>query len=98
MLFAVILKDAPSQPETRQKYLPDHIRFSEANADKILLAGSLSSEIGGGAAGGLWIVEAKDRAAVESLCHEDPFWIAGLRSAIEIYQWGREFPDQPVSL
>ena len=46
--------------------------------------------------GGLWVVRAPDRAAVEALIATDPFTTGGLRAGWDIFHWSKALP-QPVS-
>ncbi|MHB1304055.1 MAG: YciI family protein [Acidiphilium sp.] len=73
--------------------MPDHLAFLERNAAAIAAAGPLRDPAAGVAAGGLWIVEAADRATVEILVHTDPFWSTGLRRSVRILAWNRVFAD-----
>ena len=93
MLFAVQFEDDPDLGQSvRQKHMPDHLAFLETNSDRILAAGPLL--IGEGAIdGGLWLVEAEDRDAVEALVQADPFWPTGLRRAVRIHHWRQVFAD-----
>ncbi|MGH6962403.1 MAG: YciI family protein [Dongiaceae bacterium] len=46
----------------------------------------------GAPAGGLWLVEADDPAAVTTLYQGDPFWPTGLRRSVRILGWSRVSP------
>lgn len=96
MLFAVRFEDDPARIDVRQREMAAHLAWLEAHANRILVAGSLRREPGAHAEGGLWIVEAEDRAAVEALVEEDPFWTAGLRAAVHIHHWSKAFEDRRV--
>ena len=87
----VLFTDAPSAGAAlRRERMPAHLAFLEAHADRIEAAGPLHAPSGEGA-GGLWIVEAEDEAAVERLIREDPFWPTGLRESHRILVWTRVF-------
>jgi uncharacterized protein YciI len=91
MLYAVIFTDDPERGAARAQHMAAHLAFLERNAARIKAAGPL---LGGEAPpGGLWLVEAPDRAAVQALVEEDPFWPTGLRRATAIHEWRRVFAD-----
>ena len=89
MLYAVIFTDDPARSAARAQHMAAHLAFLERNARHITAAGPLL----GGTLGGLWLVEAPDRDAVQALVEEDPFWPTGLRQAIAIHEWRRVFAD-----
>lgn len=91
MMYAVLFEDDPARADRRQAHMPAHLTFLAANADRIRAAGPLL-EAGAGA-GGLWLVEAEDAAAVRTLCEADPFWPTGLRRSVRILEWRRVFAD-----
>lgn len=91
-MFAVLFTDDPDRAEARERLMPQHLDFLEHHKDHVLAAGPLRGA-GGEAAGGLWLVEAPDRAAVERLVEEDPFWPTGLRKSVSILEWRRVFAD-----
>ena len=44
--------------------------------------------------GGLWIVEAASKAAVLDLMKSDPFYLCGLRQAVEVLHWSKALEDK----
>jgi uncharacterized protein YciI len=95
-LFAVLLEDSlDGAPEIRRRHMGAHLDFLDRNAAAILAAGPLHQIAPAAAApaGGLWLVEATDSAAVEALVREDPFWSAGLRRAVRLVEWRQVFAD-----
>jgi uncharacterized protein YciI len=89
MLFAVIFRDKPGHGAVRQQWLDAHIRWVDEHSDVVRVAGSLRHELGDVPIGGLWIVEAESKAAVDALLRTDPFWTAGLRESVEILHWSK---------
>ena len=87
MRYIVRFTDNEDFAHKRQEHMPDHLAFLSRNSDHILAAGPLAEPEGGAGAGGLWVVEAPDHAAVEALVEEDPFFPTGLRKDISILQW-----------
>jgi uncharacterized protein YciI len=91
MLFIVKLIDKPNSLGIRQQYLEDHKAWLAAHASQVIVSGALRHDPDGQPFGGLWIVEADGKSAVEQLLETDPFWKQGLRASREIWHWSR--PD-----
>lgn len=91
MLFAVLFEDDPARADARTRHMPGHLAFLESHADSVRAAGPLTED--GDAAGGLWLVEAPDPAAVQRLVEADPFWPTGLRRSVRILAWRQVFAD-----
>ena len=96
MLYVVRFTDRPDRLATRKEFLAAHIAWLDQHKDMILVAGSLRPEPGQDPVGGLWIVDAPDRQAIETLLLTDPFWVQGLRNTCEILYWSKAFPDRRV--
>lgn len=94
MLYVVRFTDKPASADLRKQRLPAHLCWLDANQDSVLVAGSLRSDPAKEAMGGLWIVEASSREAVEALIPTDPFWTEGLREGYEIHHWSKAFPER----
>jgi uncharacterized protein YciI len=73
--------------------MPEHLEFLERHSGEIHAAGPLRDAADGSAAGGLWLVEAADAAAVAALYQADPFWPTGLRRSIRVLEWSQVFAD-----
>jgi uncharacterized protein YciI len=93
-MFAVLFEDDPERAqEVRGRLMPDHLAFLERHADEIKAAGPLRKADDGAPAGGLWLVDAADKAAVDKLVRDDPFWPTGLRRSVSVLEWTRVFAD-----
>jgi uncharacterized protein len=92
MLYAVLLSDNPGKADIRPRLMPAHLDFLEEHRAKIRAAGPLIEPDGRGA-GGLWLVEAEDPAAVRALLERDPFWPTGLRQSVRILEWRQVFAE-----
>ena len=93
-LFAVLFEDDPAlADEARRRHMENHLMFLKRNAEPVRAAGPLRDAADGAPAGGLWLVEASDRAQVEALIREDPFWPTGLRRSVRVLVWHRVFAD-----
>ncbi len=93
MIFAVFFEDNADRADMRARFMPNHLAFLERNSEAVQSAGPLKDAATGEGAGGLWIVEAEDRDAVQALVEEDPFWPTGLRKAVRILEWTQVFSD-----
>lgn len=93
MIYIVLFEDDPTRADMRQRHLPNHLAFLERNAGRIRAAGPLRGAATGAAAGGLWLVEADDAAAVAALYREDPFWPTGLRRSVRVLEWTQVFAE-----
>ena len=92
MIFAVLFEDNDDFAEMRPKLMPDHLAFLERNAAAIRAAGPLKDDEDV-PAGGLWLVTADSRAAVQALVEADPFWPTGLRKSVRILEWTQVFAE-----
>ena len=93
MLYAVLLEDNPSAPsDLRRRHMAAHLSFLERNSDQVKAAGPLWS-VSDAPAGGLWLVEAENTAAVDALVKRDPFWPTGLRGSVRILRWSQVFAN-----
>ena len=93
MFFAVFFEDDDSKAEMRGRHMNEHLAFLDRHAHAVRAAGPLRDAVADAPAGGLWLVEAPDAAAVRALVEADPFWPTGLRKSVRILRWQRVFVD-----
>ena len=93
MIYAVLFEDDESRADMRSKHMPDHLSFLERNALRLHAAGPLKDTADDAPAGGLWIVQADNPQAVQSLLEADPFWPTGLRKSVRVLEWTQVFSD-----
>jgi uncharacterized protein len=86
MLFAIITTDKPNHLELRVKHRPAHVEFLKSLGDQVKAAGPFLDDKGD-MMGGMVIVDAPDRAAVEAIVARDPFTHVDLFSRVEIRAW-----------
>lgn len=98
MLFIARFHDKPDIAERRTELLEAHFAWLDANRDRVLLAGSVRSDVGGESLGGLWIIEADSKADVESVYKDDPFFANGLRSKVEIFHYVKANAERSVTI
>lgn len=94
MLFVARFTDKPGIAQKRAELLQAHFDWLAANSDRVLLAGALREQIDGDSLGGLWIIEAESREAVESVYQGDPFFANGLRAKVEVFHYFKALPDK----
>jgi uncharacterized protein YciI len=91
MLYAVLFTDDAAHADQRRRLMAEHLAFLERNGARIQAAGPLADGADGSAAGGMWLVEAPDAAAVAALYQADPFWPTGLRQSVRVLEWTQVF-------
>jgi uncharacterized protein YciI len=84
-LFVIICKDKPGALDTRMATRPTHLDYLNA-AGLVKAAGPLLSDEGN-PIGSLLIVEAEDKAAVQTFLDNDPYTLAGIFESVEIKSW-----------
>jgi uncharacterized protein YciI len=94
MLYAFICTDKPNSVDLRVKERPGHIAYLTGLGDRLKAAGPFTDEAGS-PIGTLAIIEAKDRAAAETVARNDPYVKAGLFATVEIraWKWGLKNPE-----
>jgi uncharacterized protein YciI len=98
MLFVARFTDKPDIAEKRAELLEAHFDWLAANDDKVLLAGSLRTDVGGDSLGGLWIIEAESKAGAEQVYQTDPFFANGLRESVEVFHYVKAHPDKTSAI
>ena len=93
MMFVVLFEDDPQRAGARAAHMPDHLAFLRRHAASVRAAGPLADAGDGAPAGGMWLVEASDRAGAQALVEEDPFWPTGLRKSVRILRWNQVFAE-----
>jgi uncharacterized protein YciI len=95
MLFIVQFEDVYSeQPERlpeRAQHMSAHLTFLAENSGRLVAAGALRPSPDEIPIGGIWIISADDKVAVEDFYKGDPFWKAGLRKSVCVSHWAKAF-------
>jgi uncharacterized protein YciI len=84
-LFVIFCKDKPGVLETRLATRPVHLDYLNASG-LVKAAGPLLSDAGD-PIGSMLIVEAQDRAAVQTFVDNDPYTLAGIFESVAIDGW-----------
>ncbi len=86
MRWIVIFTNKPDSETLRAQYLNAHLRYFEAQS-KITMAGSTLVPGEEASNGGVWIIKGADYDEARRICEEDPFFKAGLRKDISIFEY-----------
>lgn len=86
MRFVVVVENRAGTEDARKAMHKAHVAYI-ADHPEVLIAGSVHGGDDAPRLEGLWIVDAPDRAAVRALMEAEPFYLAGFRSAIHIYEY-----------
>lgn len=88
--WIVILKDCAEAEASqfREQRFAEHLSFLQENFDRIVFSCGLKdvSHAPEKPYGGFWMVEAEDKAQLEELIRNDPYFDLGLRANIEIFR------------
>lgn len=84
MLWSIYCLDKPNVDALRAEVRKDHSRHLNSGALPIVLKGPLVADDGKTSVGSLIVVEAEDRAAVETFVHDDPFSRHGIWGDVAI--------------
>jgi uncharacterized protein YciI len=93
MPYMIETWDGAGRAELRARTRPDHIRYLDANKDRLLACGAKLSDDGETASGTLYLIATEDRAEAESFLANDPFTKAGLPERVFVTRWRKGFFD-----
>jgi len=91
--FVIHAVDRPDALATRAKFYRDHrIHLDQANARQVTVvtAGTLVAPDGETPVGSLFILEAKDRTAVDAFTDSDPYHINGVWQTVDVHYYNRK--------
>jgi hypothetical protein len=95
MLFIVqfedIYADHPERLPERTQHMPAHLVFLGAHPGRVIASGALRDSEDSAPHGGIWLINAENKAEVESFYQADPFWQAGLRKSVRVSHWAKAF-------
>ena len=93
MFFFIRTTDKSGQLELRAKLETGHRAYLDAQGATIVAAGAILHDNGSDQGGGVYVIEAADRAAAEAFIHADPFFKAGLFAHVEVLRWRKAYLD-----
>jgi len=95
--WVCIFDDTIEMLDVRQRKRTPHLGFLRDNAHSILIAGGLSPAPEEAPTGGLWVMEAFDKAAAAAIVEADPYFDARYRR-YTLHHWAKALKDVAVTL
>jgi uncharacterized protein YciI len=93
MLFVVHALDKPGILPTRAKHYRDHrihLEQADAHAVDVVTAGTLVADDGETPVGSIFVIDAKDRAAVDAFTKSDPYHLNGVWERVTIHRYNKK--------
>ncbi len=93
MLFVIHAMDRKDALTTRAKHYRahrQHLDESAKHAVKVISAGSLVADDDETPIGSFFMVDAKDRAAIQAFTNSDPYHLNGVWEAVEIHAYHKK--------
>ena len=93
MFFVIHATDKPNSLQRRAKHYRDHrvhLDKSEVHGVSVLMAGPLVADDGETPVGSLFVLEAKDRSAVDAFTRTDPYSIHGIWDRVDIHYFNKK--------
>jgi uncharacterized protein YciI len=93
MLFVIHAIDKKGGMPTRAKHYRDHRIHLDEAADydvDVVTAGSLLADDGETPCGSVFVIDARDRAAVDAFVGSDPYHINGVWERVEIHGYSKK--------
>lgn len=93
MFFVIHATDKQDAIERRAKYFREHrIHLDKADTQgvSVLMAGPLVADDGETPVGSLFVIEAKDRATVDTFTQTDPYCSNGVWERIDIHYFNKK--------
>jgi hypothetical protein len=93
MLFVVHATDKKDILPTRAKHYRAHrihLDKSEAHAVDVVTAGTLVADDGETPVGSVFVVDAKDRAAVDAFTRSDPYHVNGVWERLQVHRYNKK--------
>jgi uncharacterized protein YciI len=93
MLFVVHATDKPDMMPTRAKFYRAHrIHLDEASKHNVdvVTAGTLVADDGETPCGSVFVIDAKDRAAVDAFTRSDPYQLNGVWGTVQIHGYAKK--------
>jgi hypothetical protein len=87
MHYVAICLDKPDSHELRLANRVAHLDYLRANSKTIKSCGPFLSDDGDAMVGSMLIIEAENRARVDTVLAQDPYRKAGLFDSIEVRGW-----------
>jgi hypothetical protein len=93
MPYIIETWDKPDHQHVRQQARPDHLRYLEAIAPRLIACGAKLNDDGSDAGGGIYIADVDTREEAQALIAADPFTAAALFERVAIRRWRKAYVD-----
>jgi uncharacterized protein len=93
MLFVVHALDKKDILPTRAKHYRDHRIHLDKSGDHlvdVITAGTLVADDGETPVGSIFVIDAKDRAAVDAFARSDPYHLNGVWERVSIHRYNKK--------
>jgi uncharacterized protein YciI len=93
MLFVVHATDKKDILPTRAKFYRDHRVHLDKAADHnvdVVTAGTLVADDGETPVGSIFVIDAKDRAAIDAFTRSDPYHVNGVWNTVQIHGYNKK--------
>jgi uncharacterized protein len=93
MLYVVHALDKKDILPTRAKHYREHrihLDQSDAHNVDVVTAGTLVADDGETPVGSIFVIDAKDRAAVDAFTRSDPYHLNGVWGTVEIHAYNKK--------
>ena len=94
MHFVIHCLDRPGALPTRLDHYENHKAYLASAPMSIVISGPLLADDGTTMIGSLFVVDAADRAAVDSFHRDDPFFRAGVWERVEIHPFHKRVDNR----
>ena len=91
-MYAVICFDRPDSAALRDAHRAAHVKFLDANAERIVFGGPLKNTAEGASTGALIVLDCATRSEAEALIGADPFFRGGVYESVSIRAFKQVFP------
>src|SRR3984893_14314169 len=90
MLFVVHAIDKTDILPTRAKFYRVHLDEAEQHDVDVVTAGTLVADDGETPVGSIFVIDAKDRAAVDAFTRSDPYHLNGVWERVDIHRYNKK--------
>lgn len=97
MYFIIVTTDKSNSTHIRQETRPAHLDYIQGFGRQIVAGGATLTDDGEAMTGSFFLVDMRDRAAVETFLRNDPYVKAGLFDRVEVRRWRKVLFNAPES-
>lgn len=86
-MYIAHFEDHPGTPHLRRVHEAAHTAYLATHGALIAGESARFSDDLGRPLGAMWLINTDDRAIALRLCHDDPYWVHGVRKAVTLVAW-----------